>query len=166
MGLLSPARARCGDPHPGPKSAGDEPRLPSLRCGRLGMAGCAARRDTNSQRVENSLCSPTARTSCTCSRLPASTPTLQDISFTRRSVGLFDLPSSTSWAELLTRWAAAGNEESPARRLSALRVPLITAGVPRFLTLSASRSMLSACQSSCTSMFCTLEYLARVMSTS
>ncbi len=32
-----------------------------------------------------------------------------------------------TWADLRTRWAAPGSEESPARRLSALQVPPITA---------------------------------------
>ncbi len=35
-----------------------------------------------------------------------------------------------TWADLLTLWAAPGNEESPAGRLSALRVPLIIADLP------------------------------------
>lgn len=30
------------------------------------------------------------------------------------------------WADILTRWAAPGNEISPARRISALRVPLLS----------------------------------------
>ncbi len=40
-----------------------------------------------------------------------------------------------TWADLLTRWAAPGNEESPARRLNALRVPLITTDLPELPSL-------------------------------
>ncbi len=40
-----------------------------------------------------------------------------------------------SWADLLTPWGAPGNEESPARRLSAIRVPLITADLPELPSL-------------------------------
>ncbi len=40
-----------------------------------------------------------------------------------------------TWADLLTRWAAPGNEESSAQRLSALRVPLITADLPELPSL-------------------------------
>ncbi len=45
-----------------------------------------------------------------------------------------------TWADLLTRWAAPGNEESPARRLSALRVPLITADLPELPSLDVISS--------------------------
>ncbi len=45
-----------------------------------------------------------------------------------------------TWADFLIRWAALGNEESPARRLSALRVPLITADIPELLSLDAPPS--------------------------
>ncbi len=40
-----------------------------------------------------------------------------------------------TWADLLTRWAAPRNEEFPARRLSALRVPLITADLSELPSL-------------------------------
>ncbi len=35
-----------------------------------------------------------------------------------------------TWADFLTRWAASGNAEFPARRISAFRVPLITEDPP------------------------------------
>ncbi len=44
----------------------------------------------------------------------------------QRILGAFN-----TWADHLTRWTAPGNEESPARRLSALRAPLTAADLPK-----------------------------------
>ncbi len=84
---------------------------------------------TYSQHVENS---PTKRTYCTCSRLHIAHKTqrwalrLAEFNFKVEHIpGAFN-----TWADLLTRWAAPGNEESPVRRLSALRVLPITADIP------------------------------------
>ncbi len=50
-----------------------------------------------------------------------------------------------SWADLLPRWAAPGIEESPAQRLSALRVPLITEGLPELPSVEViSKSRLAS----------------------
>ena len=39
------------------------------------------------------------------------------------------------WADMLTRWAAQGNQTFPARRVSAFRVPLITEDLPELPSL-------------------------------
>lgn len=46
------------------------------------------------------------------------------------------------WADLLTRWAAPGNATFPARRIGALKVPLITKdlqGLPSLKVISGSQ---------------------------
>ncbi len=40
-----------------------------------------------------------------------------------------------TWADFLTLWAALGNAEFPARRISAFRVPLITEYLPELPSL-------------------------------
>lgn len=45
-----------------------------------------------------------------------------------------------TWADMLTRWAAPGNTEFPARRVSALQVPLITEYLPELPSVYVMQS--------------------------
>lgn len=96
----------------------------------------------------NSLFLPSTRTCYTCYLLRDLTRTWQDMSCTRIRAGQLDWLSSVFlagnipgenniWADMFTRWAAPDYDTCLSRRISALKVPLITDDMPELPSMHA-----------------------------